>query len=90
VWHQQVMVAAAISQHQPIKAICHSIQHACHQETDLSENWRGALPEYQGAVASGRQVSVVLDGTLEVALVRQLPFIVASNPLIHGTLINSV
>ena len=52
---------------------------------------RPALPEYQGAVASGRQVQVVLDDTLEVALVRQLSFIVASDPLVHGTLIiNSV
>ena len=49
------------------------------------------LPEYEGAVASGGQVPVVLDDTLEVALVRQLCFIVASDPLIHGTLnINSV
>lgn len=46
-----------------------------------------ALPVYQGAVASGRQVPVVLDDTLQLALVRQLlVVVVASDPLIHGAL----
>jgi hypothetical protein len=85
VWHQQVMVTAATNH----KAICHSIQHACHQETYLSENCRGALPVYQGAVASGRQVPVVLDGTLEVFRVRQIS-VVAPHPLVHCSLISLV